>query len=103
MPENVPIPIFDVVKRLESLTGIGVYQGPNFIKHSYFDRFDTQTLTGSAGNTVTRHAGGISFKRSNAYPTMTSCYMQNITFGYCDGVGGCGVTCSLYVVRLSCL
>ncbi|PVD33531.1 hypothetical protein C0Q70_04787 [Pomacea canaliculata] len=73
---------------LESLTGIGVYQGPNFIKHSYFDRFDTQTLTGSAGNTVTRHAGGISFKRSNAYPTMTSCYMQNITFGYCDGEHG---------------
>ncbi|XP_025088635.1 protein DDB_G0287365-like isoform X2 [Pomacea canaliculata] len=76
----------------ETLTGVSLYQGPNIVKNTYFNRFWNKILNNnwkdSNGLNLIRYGGGLSFKRSNAYPTMTSSYVQNITFGYCDGVDG---------------
>ncbi|KAK7484790.1 hypothetical protein BaRGS_00023964, partial [Batillaria attramentaria] len=72
----------------DPLTALSMYQGPNFIKNTYFDRYQTEHLcvTDSCTETLARPAGAVSWKRDNTYPTMTSSYVQGLKFGFCDGV-----------------
>lgn len=74
----------------DSLTAISTYQGPNFLKNCYFDRYRTKTwcVTDACTEKLTRYAGAVSWKRDNTYPTMTSSYVQDLKFGFCDGVYG---------------
>lgn len=78
----------------ETLTAVGLYQGPILVVGNYFDKFDTRSWclnnapTCPADQRLTRHAGAISFKRSNNYPTMTSSYVAQNSFGFCDNVDG---------------
>ncbi|XP_076471805.1 cell migration-inducing and hyaluronan-binding protein-like [Babylonia areolata] len=71
-----------------TITGVGIYQGPMFVKHSYFDRFATRywndAWKGKLGRRPVSYAGAISFKKDSTYPTYTSQYITNLTFGYCD-------------------
>ena len=76
---------------------MSIYQGPVIINSCFFDKyvtkswcFDDETSTECPEtDLITRHAGAISFKRSNNYPSMTSSYVQNNTFGFCDDVSVC--------------
>jgi hypothetical protein len=82
----------------ESVTGVGVYQGPILVVDNFFDKFFTKQwcVTGNdtlaslvtcpPSNVVTRPAGAISFKRDNNYPSMTSSYVAGNSFGFCDNV-----------------
>ncbi|XP_076450324.1 cell surface hyaluronidase CEMIP2-like [Babylonia areolata] len=78
-----------------SLTAVSLYQGPVFVRSCFFDNYPTKywclqdmgsrpVSECSSKMLVTRYAGAISFKRSNTYPTMTSSYVSNNTFGFCD-------------------
>ena len=72
------------------MTGVGIYQGPMFVKHTYFDQFTTRywndTWTETLGKRPVSNAGAISFKKDSTYPTYTSQYTTNLTFGFCDNV-----------------
>ena len=78
----------------DSLTGVSIYQGPVIIDSCFFDKFvtkswciDDESSTECADKElITRYSGAISFKRANNYPSMTSSYIQNNTFGFCDNV-----------------
>ncbi|KAL8563717.1 hypothetical protein ACOMHN_063485 [Nucella lapillus] len=76
-----------------TLTAASLYQGPNIVDSCFFDKYTTiqwclepsQTVSQcSPSKIVTRYSGAISFKRSNTYPTMTSSYAVNNSFGFCD-------------------
>ncbi|XP_070199288.1 cell surface hyaluronidase-like isoform X2 [Littorina saxatilis] len=72
-----------------TITGVGIYQGPMLVKHSYFDRFATtywnDTWQDELGKRPVSPAGAISWKKDSTYPVYTSQYTTNLTFGYCDG------------------
>lgn len=72
------------------MTGVSLYQGPMFVKHSYFDRYFTwywnDSWTQPLGKRPVRYGGAVSFKKDSAYPTVVSQYTTNLTFGFCDGV-----------------
>ena len=72
------------------MTGVGIYQGPMFVKHTYFDRFTTlywnDAWTEKLGKRPVSNAGAISWKKDSTYPIYTSQYTTNLTFGYCDNV-----------------
>ncbi|XP_070200699.1 cell surface hyaluronidase CEMIP2-like [Littorina saxatilis] len=72
----------------QTVTGMGIYQGPMFVKHTYFDRFTTEywndSWTGALGTRPVSHAGAISFKKDSTYPTYTSQYTTDLSFGFCD-------------------
>ena len=75
---------------------MSIYQGPVIIDSCFFDKYvtkswcvdDKKATKCDDANLITRYAGAISFKRSNQYPSMTSSYVQNNTFGFCDNVSG---------------
>ncbi|KAK7098321.1 cell surface hyaluronidase CEMIP2-like isoform X2 [Littorina saxatilis] len=80
----------------DSLTAIGLYQGPVIIKNCFFDKYETKSwcLDDESSTEcdddelLTRYAGAISFKRNTNYPSMTSSYVENNLFGYCDNDDG---------------
>ena len=61
-----------------------------FVKHTYFDRFNTlywnDAWTEKLGKRPVSNAGAISWKKDSTYPIYTSQYTTNLTFGYCDNV-----------------
>ena len=81
----------------ETWTAVSIYQGPTIIKSCFFNNYVTKSwcLDDETSKEcpdeelITRYAGAISFKRSNNYPSMTSTYVENNTFGYCDNVSMC--------------
>ncbi|KAK7090198.1 cell surface hyaluronidase-like [Littorina saxatilis] len=75
-----------------TITGVGIYQGPMFIKHTYFDQFQDRfwndSWTVPYRKRPVSYAGGVSFKRDSTYPTYTSQYSIDVSFGYCDNEDG---------------
>ena len=72
------------------MTGVGIYQGPMNVKHSYFDQYTTRfwndAWTKILGKRPVSNAGAVSWKKDSTYPVYTSQYTTNLTFGYCDNV-----------------
>ncbi|KAK7098320.1 cell surface hyaluronidase-like [Littorina saxatilis] len=72
----------------KTYTGVSIYQGPVYVKHSYFDQFYVDywndSWTEVLGERPVTYGAAVSFKKDSTYPTMTSQYTTNLTFGFCD-------------------
>ncbi|XP_041366847.1 cell surface hyaluronidase-like [Gigantopelta aegis] len=65
------------------LQGVGYFQGPVFVRNTFFDKYKHETING-----VFRPAGALSFKKNNPYPSTAHSDVKGITFGFCDKTQG---------------